>query len=404
MPTAAPVTAVASAARGKTARDPAFDYLRAFVILVVLAGHCALAYSTVIRQPTEWNSIIPIIDLRTASTGLSYVVNFLDIASMGTMFFVSALFVAPALVRHGPALFLRDRMLRLAVPFLASIVVVLPLGYYAAWKLRNPGGSYGMFWTSVARAHFNAVGPAWFLWVLLTFDFMLAAVFVLFRSRLRGWAQRFERLGERPVQMAALLTLICAAFYLPMFAHSGFAYYGAWRFLTPPLFLEPSHFLLYWTWACAGFLAGAAGLNQGVLAPSGRFQRHWRWWAGSAAILFNLQWVLLHMHALTAARTPGPHLLLGLVWVVTHVMCVLGLVALFRGAVTTRRPILDSLARCSYGIYLVHYVFLLWCQRWLLPASLGAWSKFTISFTFTLGCSWAMAALAVRAPGLRRIL
>lgn len=404
MATFASAMANAPTLRGSTLRDPAVDYLRAFVILVVLAGHCALAYSTIIRQPTEWNSIIPILDLRAASAGMSYIANFLDIASMGTMFFLSALFVAPALVRHGPCAFLRGRALRLAVPFLASITLVLPFGYYAAWELRNPGGGYAAFWSMLARGRFYAVGPAWFLWVLLVFDFMLAAAFLPVRNRLRGCAQLMERLGGRPIWMALALICTCALVYLPMFAHSGFAYYGGWRYLTPPLLFEPSHFLLYWIWTCAGFLMGMCGIDKGLLAPAGSFLPQWRWWAGSAAIVFNLQWCLHHLTALAAARTAGPHLLLGLVWVVTHVMCVLGLIALFRGAVQMRRPVLDSLARCSYGMYLLHYVFMLWCQRWLLPAPLGAWSKFTISFAFTLGCSWSLAALLTRMPGLRRIV
>ncbi len=401
---ASAATATAFTVSRKAPRDPAIDYLRAFVILVVLAGHCALAYATILRQPTAWNSIIPILDLGTSSAGLSYIANFLDIASMGTLFFLSALFVAPALMRHGPAMFLRGRMLRLALPFLISITLLLPLGYYAAWELRNPGGSYANFWSMLARGRFYAAGPAWFLWVLLAFDCLLAAAFVLLGNRLPKWARTVEQLGERPVRMAGALILVCTVLYLPMFARSGFAYYGGWRYLTPPFLFEPSHFLLYWTWSCLGFLAGAAELDKGLLAPSGSFLTHWRWWAGAGAVVFNLQWLLHGLPALAGARTAGPHLLLGFIWVVTHVMCVLGLLALFRGAVQVRRPVFDSLARCSYGVYLLHYVFMLWCQRLLLPWPMGAWSKFTISFTFTLGCSWSVAALLTRTPGLRRIL
>ncbi len=396
--------AVPQASTRKAFRDPSIDYLRAFVVQLVLLTHCGLAYSNSLRTQTEWNSLVPIVDPRQSSTMLSYLFNFADIFLMSLMFFISALFVYPALRRHGIAGFLRDRFFRLGLPFVGAVVFLLPLGYYAAWLLAHRDGSYGTFWLALAHNHFNAVGPAWFLWVLLFFDCLLAAAFLLLRKPLETAAARFERLGGFPGRVALLMFAVSTLAYLPLFARHGYAYFGGWRYIVSPFLLEPTRLPVYLVWSFAGFLAGFAGLERGLLAPSGPLVRRWPLWTALAIIVFNLQWIAQGSPAIAAARSASPHIFLGVVWVATDVACVFGFLALFRGVVRVRRPVLDSLARCSYVLYLVHYIYVLWTQRLLLDMPVGAFAKFSISFLLTLTFSWATALLLIRVPGLRRIL
>ena len=53
---------------------------------------------------------------------------------------------------------------------------------------------------------------------------------------------------------------------------------------------------------------------------------------------------------------------------------------------------LDSLSENAYGMYLVHYVFVVWMQYALLDAALLAIAKATIVFGVTLLLSWATTA------------
>jgi peptidoglycan/LPS O-acetylase OafA/YrhL len=55
--------------------------------------------------------------------------------------------------------------------------------------------------------------------------------------------------------------------------------------------------------------------------------------------------------------------------------------------------VLDSLSVNAYGIYLVHYVFVLWLQYALLGADLNAFGKVGLVFTAALALSWATSAL-----------
>jgi hypothetical protein len=52
----------------------------------------------------------------------------------------------------------------------------------------------------------------------------------------------------------------------------------------------------------------------------------------------------------------------------------------------------------AYGIYLVHYVFVVWLQYLLLGTALLAIAKGLIVFTGTLILSWAMVAATCRIP------
>ena len=62
----------------------------------------------------------------------------------------------------------------------------------------------------------------------------------------------------------------------------------------------------------------------------------------------------------------------------------------------------------AYGMYLVHYVFVVWLQYALLDVPLGAVAKATIVFSVTLVLSWGATAaircipLGSRLVGARR--
>jgi hypothetical protein len=101
-----------------SARDASFDYLRAFIVLLVLLHHSVLAYAVMWpAQPMTFAILpAPIVDLRRWA-GFDVVAIFNDTFFMALMFLLSGLFVWPSLERKGGAKFLRDRLLRLGVPF-----------------------------------------------------------------------------------------------------------------------------------------------------------------------------------------------------------------------------------------------------------------------------------------------
>lgn len=65
---------------------------------------------------------------------------------------------------------------------------------------------------------------------------------------------------------------------------------------------------------------------------------------------------------------------------------------------------LDSLANNAYGIYFVHYLFVIWLQYFLLDAHLGAIAKGAIVFAGALALSWATTAAVCRIPLGARVM
>jgi surface polysaccharide O-acyltransferase-like enzyme len=65
---------------------------------------------------------------------------------------------------------------------------------------------------------------------------------------------------------------------------------------------------------------------------------------------------------------------------------------------TAARPVWESLSANAYGIYLIHYVFVLWIQYLLLPVSLPAIAKFALTFIGALALSWIITTLIRKIP------
>ena len=55
--------------------------------------------------------------------------------------------------------------------------------------------------------------------------------------------------------------------------------------------------------------------------------------------------------------------------------------------------VLGSLSANAYGIYLVHYVFVLWLQYAVLGAGLNAFGKVGLVFTAALALSWITSGM-----------
>jgi surface polysaccharide O-acyltransferase-like enzyme len=66
--------------------------------------------------------------------------------------------------------------------------------------------------------------------------------------------------------------------------------------------------------------------------------------------------------------------------------------------------LLDALQPSAYGIYLVHYIFIIWLQYAVYDYSLPAFVKFAIVFAGTLSMSWALTVLLRKTPIVARTI
>src|ERR1051325_1884149 len=165
-------------------RNLAIGYLRAFITVLVLAHHAALAYCTFVPKPAAslntvppWWTAFPIADSARFPL-FDLLVGFNDAFFMALMFLLSGLFVWSSLTRKGSGTFLKDRVLRLGVPFVVAAGLIAPLAYYPSYLQTGASGVSGYWhqWRSLGNW---PAGPAWFVWVLLAFDCVATGIFVL---------------------------------------------------------------------------------------------------------------------------------------------------------------------------------------------------------------------------------
>jgi surface polysaccharide O-acyltransferase-like enzyme len=145
-------------------------------------------------------------------------------------------------------------------------------------------------------------------------------------------------------------------------------------------FCRPLHYAVYFV---AGVSLGVAGMDHGLLSIDGPLARRWAFWLtaalGTLALWMGLTAPTMDGEAAFALRSAA-----ALAFVVA---CAAG--CFFFIAVNLRfarkpSPILWGLSANAYGLYLVHYDFVVWLQYALLAVSLYAVIKFAIVFAATL--------------------
>jgi peptidoglycan/LPS O-acetylase OafA/YrhL len=401
-----PATATRAAAVGQD-RNLAVGYLRAFITVLVLAHHSVIAYiaglpkpsAVFTRPPFNWGAF-PIQDSHTSALpGL--LTGFNETFFMSLMFFISGLFVWDSLKRKGAAGFVRDRIVRLGIPFAIAAAFLAPLAYYPAYRVTGADPSVAAYWRAWTSLPGWVSGPAWFIWVLLTFGGLAAGAYALAPKWGDGLSRLTASASTRPFALFAKLLAISAAAYIPLVL-----VFGASQWLSfGPFAIQASRMLHYAVYFIAGIGVGAIGLNQGLLAPDGLLQQHWRRWAIASPIAFIVTTAMfIADYVLKGGDQPGWAIANGLAYVTCCATTSFAFMAVFVRFARLRSAIWDSLAANAYGMYLIHYVFVTWIQFALLPSSLPGLSKSVLVFASVLVLSWGSTALLRRIPVVARIL
>ncbi len=379
----------------------ALHNLRTVVIVIVLAVHAVIAYLgsspafsfNFDDPPYRWRSI-PIVDSERWF-GFDIFCAFQDVYLISLLFFLSGLFVWPSLARSGSRIFLRDRLLRIGVPFALTVGLLMPLAHYPVYRVTAVDPGLASFWQHWLALPFWPAGPPWFLWVLLVFDFTAAVFYQLAPASGEALGRSFGQLGTRPKPFVIALLSASALAYVPLalvFNPWDWFHIGPFSFQL----CRPLHYLVFFL---AGAGVGAYGIERGLLAVDGWLARRWAA-AGIAAMVAFVLW--LGMVGLAMAGEGQPPLAVQILEALSFVMCcsagVLFMLALFLRFANRRLAALDPLKDKVYGIYLIHYVFSIWLQYALLGLAMFAVVKAMIVFTGTLLMSWASVAALRRIP------
>ncbi len=379
---------VASRPRSASHTSLALANLRGVVILIVIAFHAMLAYLNWIKvtgsgfdsPPYDWRAF-PIIDSHRFP-GFDIFCAWQDVYLMSLMFFLSGLFVWSSLQRKKDWGFLRDRVVRLGVPFVFGVTVVIPAAIYPCYRLTATDPSLAAYWHSLFALPFWPNGPLWFIWQLLAMNFVLVGLNLLAPNAMPALGRWSATAADNPVRYFGVLLIVSAMAYVPLALA-----FTPWAWSDSGLFsFQSSRPLLYAVYFFAGVGIGAAGIERGLLAADGILARHWVA-ALVTTLLTLLLWMGLTALTMNGSAPLGLRLAADLSYVSAAAAGCFFLIAVCLRFATGHWRLIGYLSANAYGIYLVHYAFIVWLQYALLALPLLAVAKAGIVFGGTLALS-----------------
>jgi surface polysaccharide O-acyltransferase-like enzyme len=381
-----------------TGRIVAFDRARTFVTLLVVIHHSVVNF-------THFGN-----GDRMRWLGFDLIVLFNDSFFMAFMFLISGLFVHDSLTRHGAGGFLRRRAWRLGMPLLVSIFVLIPIAYYASFLRYHMPGTTGFnyfhYWGRMITTGPWPSGQSWFLWVLLVFNVIAAAIWITAPKILAAFGYLIGALRSRPAMAFAAFVVVSVVSYLPMHLWFGD---GAW--FEPghyPFPVQTSRILLYPAYFFTGVGIGVISLKVGILAEDGEVARRWAIWLAFAVVLFGLLLLLVFAHHNWIENVAAPPLwwraAYGLAFAIFSAVMAFTVLATSLRLSRARLWLLDAMQPSAYGIFLFHYMFIIWLQYFVYDPAWPAGVKAAIVFAGTLGGSWLLTVLLRKIPLVARTI
>jgi surface polysaccharide O-acyltransferase-like enzyme len=200
--------------------------------------------------------------------------------------------------------------------------------------------------------------------------------------------------------------IVSVVSYLPM--HLAFGD-GAW--FEPghyPFPIQTSRILLYPAYFFTGVGIGVIRLRVGILAENGEVAKRWPTWLAFAVLFLGLILLLIYAHHNWIENFASP----ALWWTTAYGIAF----AMFSAAMAFTVPtislrlsrssprLLDAMQPSAYGIFLFHYMFIIWLQYVVYDPAWPAGVKAAIVFAGTLGGSWLLTVWLRKIPFVARMI
>lgn len=323
-------------------RNTGFDALRIFMIVLVVGLHAAMTYMAYV--PPWWY----VIDSRKSIVFTALVIA-LDSFPMSVLFFLAGYFAPASLAKRGAWPFVRDKLLRLGLPWVVGVVAVAPfLAKACMLSLGLPSPTLGELWHMFFLGPWYQQGHYWFLGVLL-----------LFMTALALWPTKAAKTLPSDDTATRPALLIAAVFIAGMLTYMASVAWimptDEWLSVGRILYFQPARFVGY-----AGIFAlGVHAGRRGWFRPGG--------WLPGRALLglvalgslgLRVAWVLLGAGMMEAGGFASLALNAA-TYTIPALMMPLFLCAAFAGEGRRREAISKYFSPYGYGIYWLHQMILL---------------------------------------------
>src|SRR5262249_18432393 len=157
----------------------------------------------------------------------------------------------------------------------------------------------------------------------------------------------------------------------------------------------------YFLYFLVGTALGRFGLDNEFFTSGGKLARRWPLWSAAAVIAyFSVAAVFLVVISLITAGKPfaGWKTLADFLFTISCAASTFALLSIFIRFAKGQSALLRSFARNAYGIYIVHYSFVIWLQYAFLHVSISGQAKASWVCILAALFSWATAASLKQIP------
>lgn len=378
------------------------DHLRSSLIVLVVAHHSCLAYTTFAYFDTKTyiNSTHPIVD-HSRWIGMDVFVNFNDIFFMSLLFFISGLFLPGVLIKKGEKNFLKDRFKRLGIPFIIGVTVIIPFAYLPSFYLNDHSYNFLFFIKDYLINQQWPSGPLWFIWVLLLFN--VAAVFIPLNFY-TYISNRASRLAKTPGLFLIAIFIIVSLAYTPVSL-----WLGQYKWIgIGPFDFQANRLLLYFTFFISGAGLGSSDWESFLFTDNKCLNKPWQFWVTlclvsylSVEVFTYTAWDIVRAGRL-AVNTAW--FIFDLAFVLSCIFTIIAFLSIFKQFFQAQSKLWKSLSANAFGIYLIHYIFITWLQFALSDIALPVLIKFLLVFLFTLLASWIIIIYARKYKTIDQII
>jgi glucans biosynthesis protein C len=385
-----------------TSRADWVDNLRTCMIVLVVAHHSSLAYTSFAHfdKNTYIDSTAPVVD-PSRWVGMDIFENFNDIFFMSLMFLISGLFFYKGMGKKGRLKFLAGRFTRLGLPFIFTVSLIIPFAYIPSFLLANGSFCVQTFVVDYITHQGWPAGPPWFIWVLLCFDILASLIPIRFFRMLFSAG---ARLVQRPFVLFGIVYLIAFIALTPLSLSVGQYKWTGWG----PFDFQLNRILLYFVFFLFGACLGAGDWEDKFFPMNRLLYKNQRFWI----------WLCLGFYGLLiffSATGPGfvekglfreeaGYLIFDLLFVASCLSSSFAFLAVFKTSFNKQGKFWNILSGNAYGIYLVHYVFVTWMQYFLLNINLPAIIKFLLVFLISFSLSLLLISQARKIKIVKRII
>ncbi|MCB0208807.1 MAG: acyltransferase family protein [Anaerolineae bacterium] len=361
------------------------DNFRAVVIFLVIVLHTSITYMAF--APEWWY----VVDVQN-SLFFTAVVVLIDVPIMLILFFIAGYFAFPSLAKRGPTQFLKDKFVRIGLPWLFGVLVLAPPITYLIYFSRNIPVPLMEFWRNDFWGPLYQQAVYWFLGILFLFFVLLSLVYAI--------SPGFRAIHQKTTQPTWLLligfVLLMTAGFLTM---NFFFPLDTWKPAGYMFMYQPLRAPLYIGYFALGLYAYQAGW----FTENGYRPRLVVWLTTliiSGLFYLYYRFTIPGPIQTTVVLKAGNALLFNLFCFSS----LLGGAALLQQLLNTANPFWKSLAASSFGIYYLHPLVLFPLALLLVALPLSIFLKAVILIVLTLLLCWAGTALVLKkVPFVRHV-